>query len=35
MDGKSGIMMRKLKGWMDKEGHFDVEMKVWMKNGAL
>ena len=35
MDGKSGIMMCKSKGRMDKEGHFDVEMKGWMKNGAL
>ena len=35
MHGNSGIMMRKLKGRMDKEGHFDVEMKGWMRNGAL
>ena len=23
MDGKGGIMMCKLKGWMDKGGHYD------------
>ena len=28
-------MMCKLKGRMDKEGHYDVEMKGWMKKGAL
>ena len=27
VDGKGGIMMCKLKGRMDKEGHCDVEMK--------
>ena len=36
MDGKGGIMMCKLKGQMDKGGHYDVEMKGWMqKGGAL
>ena len=28
-------MMCKLKGWMDKGGHYDVEMKGWMQKGAL
>ena len=22
-------------GWMDKGGHYDVEIKGWMQNGAL
>ena len=35
MDGKGGIMMCKLKGQMDKEGHFDVKMKGWIEKGAL
>ena len=26
-------MMCKLKGWMDKGGHYDVEMKGWMQKG--
>ena len=34
MDGKGGIMMCKLKGWMDK-GHYDVQIKRWMKKVAL
>ena len=25
--------MCKLKGWMDKGGHSDVEMKRWMEKG--
>ena len=28
MDGKSGIMMCKLKGRMDKGEHYDVKLKV-------
>ena len=28
-------MMCKLKGQMDKGGHYDVEMKGWMQKGAL
>ena len=28
-------MMCKLKGQMDKGGHYDVEMKGWMHKGAL
>ena len=35
MDAKGGIMMCKLKGRMDKAGHYDVEMKGWIENGAL
>ena len=27
MDAKGGIMMCKLKGWKDKGGYYDVEMK--------
>ena len=33
MDAKGGIMMCKLKGWMDKGGHYDVQMKRWMEKG--
>ena len=35
MDGKGGIMMCKLKGGMDKGGHYEVEMKGWMEKVAL
>ena len=28
-------MMCKLKGWMDKGAHYDVEMKGWMQKGVL
>ena len=35
MDGKGGIMMCKLKGGMDKRGHYDVEMKRWMQKGGI
>ena len=34
MDGKGGIMMRKLKGRMDMD-HYDVQTKRWMKKVAL
>ena len=34
VDGKSDIMMWKLKGRMDK-GHYDVQIKRWMKKVAL
>ena len=27
--------MCKLKGWMDKGGHYDVEMKWWMQKGGI
>ena len=35
MDAKEGNMMCKLKGWMDKGEHNDVEMKGWMEIVAL
>ena len=35
MDAKDGIMMCKLKGRMDKGGHYDVEMKGWMQKGGI
>ena len=35
MDGKNDIMMCKLKGRMEKGGHYDVQMKGWMQKGAL
>ena len=35
MDAKGGIMMCKLKGWMDKGEHYDVEIKVWMQQGPV
>ena len=35
MDGKDGIMMCKLRGWMDKGGHNDVEIKKWIQKGEL
>ena len=33
MDAKAGIMMGIYKGRMHKEGHYDIEMKGWMKKG--
>ena len=35
MDGKGGIMMCKLKGGMDKGGHYNVEMRGWMEEVSL
>ena len=35
MDAKGGNMMCKLKGWMDKGEHFNVEMIGWMEKIAL
>ena len=35
VDRSGGKMMCKLKGQMDKGGHYDVEMKRWMKKRAL
>ena len=32
MDAKGGIMMCKLKEWMDKGGHY-VEIKGWIQKG--
>ena len=34
VDAKEGIIMYKLKGWMDKGGHYHVEMKRWMDKGG-
>ena len=34
MDGKCGIMICKLKEQMEK-GHYDVQIKRWMKKVAL
>ena len=30
-----GNMMCKFKGQMDKVGHYNVEMKEWMQQGAI
>ena len=35
MDEKGGIMMCKLKGGMNKGGHYDVEMKGWIANCGI
>ena len=35
MDAKEGIMMCKLKGQMDKGGHYDVEMKRAGQQGVI
>ena len=35
MDGKGGIMMCKLKGRMEKGGHYDVEMKGWIQRTGI
>ena len=35
MDAKGGIMMCKLKGWMNKGGHYKLEMKGCMEKEAL
>ena len=35
MEAKGGIMMYKLKGRIDKVGHYDVEMKGWMQKEAI
>ena len=32
---KEGIIMCKLKGRMDKGGHYDVEMKGWMQKVGI
>ena len=34
MDAKGGNIMCKLKGWIDKGEHYDVEMKGWMEKMA-
>ena len=35
MDEKGGIIRCKLKGWMDKGGHYEVAMKGLMEKVAL
>ena len=35
MDAKGGIMMCKLKGRMDKGGHYDMEMKGSMQKQGI
>ena len=35
VDAKVGFMMCKLKGRMDKVGHYDVEIKRWMQKEAI
>ena len=35
MDEKGGIIMCKLKGWMDKGGHYDVKSRVDGKGGIM
>ena len=36
MDAKRGALsLCKLKGQMDKDGHYDVEMKGWMEKVVL
>ena len=30
-----GIIMCKLNGWIDKDGHYDMEIKGWMEKVAL
>ena len=35
MDAKGGITMSKLKGRMDKDGHYDVQINGWMEKVAL
>ena len=35
MDAKVGIIMCKLNGWIDKDWHNDMEIKVWMEKEVL
>ena len=35
MNATGGNMMCKLKERMDKGGHYDVEIKVWMQQGPI
>ena len=35
MDVKVGIIMCKLNGWIDKDGHYDMEIKGWMEKVVL
>ena len=33
--GGGGILMCKLKGQMEKRGHYDMQIKGWTQKGAL
>ena len=35
MDAKVAIIMCKLNGWIDKDGHYDMEIKGWMEKVVL
>ena len=35
MDAKGGIIMYKLNGLIDKDGHNDMEIKGWMEKVVL
>ena len=35
MAATGGNLVCKLRGWMDKGGHYDVQMKRWLQKGAL
>ena len=35
MDVKAGIIMCELNGWMDKDRHYDMEIKGWMEKVVL
>ena len=35
MDANGGIMMCKFKRQMEKGGHYDMELKGWMQQGAI
>ena len=35
VDAQGGIIMCKLKGWMQKGGHYDVQMKRWIQKGGI
>ena len=35
VDLEGSIIMYTFIGWIDKGGHYDVEMKGWMEKGAL
>ena len=35
MDAKVGIIMYKLNGWIDMDGHYDMEIKGWMEKVVL
>ena len=35
MDAKGGNLIRKLKGRMDKRGHYDVQIMRWMQKVAF